>query len=113
MKKKRFSVEQIVAVLKQAELGLPVVDLIREVGITEVSLRRRFQLPIALIDLAYTDSDVILSMTPNHWGVMDAGWIRDRSDRLARCRDGRGEYSGQMSTTSFAAAVGATFRLPG
>ena len=33
--KKRFSVEQIVAVLKQAELGLPVSDLIRKVGISE------------------------------------------------------------------------------
>ena len=33
--KKRFSVEQIVAVLKQAELGLPVADLIRKVGISE------------------------------------------------------------------------------
>ncbi len=29
MRKKRFSVEQIVAVLKQAKLGLPVADLIR------------------------------------------------------------------------------------
>lgn len=28
MKKKRFSIEQIVAVLKQAELGMPVADLI-------------------------------------------------------------------------------------
>jgi len=35
MKKKRFSVEQIVAVLKQAEMGMPVADLIRKVGITE------------------------------------------------------------------------------
>lgn len=35
MKKKRFSTEQIVAVLKQAELGLPVSDLIRQVGISE------------------------------------------------------------------------------
>ena len=35
MKRKRFSVEQIVAVLKQAELGTPVADLIRKVGITE------------------------------------------------------------------------------
>ena len=32
MKKKRFSIEQIVAVLKQAELGMPVADLIRQVG---------------------------------------------------------------------------------
>jgi hypothetical protein len=30
MRKKRFSVEQIVAVLKQAERGLPVEDLIRQ-----------------------------------------------------------------------------------
>ena len=27
MKKKRFSIEQIVAVLKQAELGMPVAEL--------------------------------------------------------------------------------------
>jgi hypothetical protein len=35
--KKRFSVEQIVAVLKQAEVGVPV-ELIRQVGITEQTL---------------------------------------------------------------------------
>ena len=33
VKRKRFSVEQIVAVLKQAELGVPVAELIRQVGI--------------------------------------------------------------------------------
>jgi putative transposase len=33
VKKKRFSVEQIVAVLKQAELGVPVAEVIRKVGI--------------------------------------------------------------------------------
>jgi putative transposase len=33
MRKKRFSVEQIVAVLKQAELGLLTADLIRKMGI--------------------------------------------------------------------------------
>jgi hypothetical protein len=32
MKKKRFSIEQIVAVLKQAELGMPVADLIQQGG---------------------------------------------------------------------------------
>ena len=32
--KKRFSVEQIVAVLKQAELGMPVAELIRRIGIS-------------------------------------------------------------------------------
>jgi putative transposase len=40
VKRKRFSVEQIVAVLKQAELGLPVADLIRQVGISEQTYYR-------------------------------------------------------------------------
>ena len=33
--KKQILVEQIVAILKQAELGLPVADLIRQLGISE------------------------------------------------------------------------------
>ncbi len=40
MKRKRFSVEQIVAVLKQAELGMPVADIIRQVGISEQTFYR-------------------------------------------------------------------------
>ena len=40
MKRKRFSVEQIVAVLKQAEIGVPVAELIRQVGISEQTLYR-------------------------------------------------------------------------
>lgn len=40
MKKKRFSVEQIVAVLKQAQLGMPVADLIRQIGISEQTFYR-------------------------------------------------------------------------
>ncbi len=39
-KRKRFSVEQIVAVLKQAELGLPVADLVRQTGISEQTFYR-------------------------------------------------------------------------
>ena len=35
MKRKRFSVEQIVAVLKQAELGMAVADIVRQTGISE------------------------------------------------------------------------------
>src|SRR5579863_4099578 len=35
VKKKRFNVEQIVAVLKQAEAGVPLVELIRRMGISE------------------------------------------------------------------------------
>jgi putative transposase len=38
--KKRFSVEQIVAVLKQAELGLSVADLTRRMGISEQTFCR-------------------------------------------------------------------------
>ena len=40
MKKKRFSVEQITAVLKQAETGAPVGDLSRQVGISEQTFYR-------------------------------------------------------------------------
>jgi len=40
VKKKRFSVAQIVAVLKEAELGTPVADLIRKVGISEQTFYR-------------------------------------------------------------------------
>ena len=40
MKRKRFSVEQIVAVLKQAELGLSVTDLVRQTGISEQTFYR-------------------------------------------------------------------------
>jgi putative transposase len=40
MKRKRFSVEQIVGVLKQAEIGVPVAELLRKVGISEQTLYR-------------------------------------------------------------------------
>lgn len=40
MKRKRMSNEQIVAILKQAELGVPVADSIRHVGIAEQTFNR-------------------------------------------------------------------------
>jgi len=40
MRKSRFSVEQIVASLKQVELGMPVSDLIRQLGISEQTFYR-------------------------------------------------------------------------
>lgn len=40
VKQKRFCVEQIVAVLKQAELGAPVADLIRQLGIAKQTCYR-------------------------------------------------------------------------
>ena len=41
MKQKRFSVEQIAAVLKQAEVGVPVAELIRKAGISQQTFYRR------------------------------------------------------------------------
>ena len=35
MRKKRFSVEQILGILKQAEVGVPIGELVRHVGISE------------------------------------------------------------------------------
>jgi putative transposase len=40
VKRKRLSVEQIVAVLKQAELGMSVADVTRQVGISEQTFYR-------------------------------------------------------------------------
>jgi putative transposase len=38
--RRRFSVEQITAILKQADLGTPVADLCRKVGVSEQSIYR-------------------------------------------------------------------------
>lgn len=40
MRRKRYSVEQIVAAFKQAELGMPAADLIRQPGISEQTYYR-------------------------------------------------------------------------
>jgi putative transposase len=40
VKKKRFSVEQITGILKQAELGAPIAELCRQHGISEQSYYR-------------------------------------------------------------------------
>jgi len=40
VKQKRFNVEQIVAVLKRAEAGVPLAELIRRVGISEQTFYR-------------------------------------------------------------------------
>jgi putative transposase len=40
VKQKRFSVDQIVAVLKQADAGVPLAELIRRVGISEQTFYR-------------------------------------------------------------------------
>lgn len=40
MRRSRFSVEQIVAILKQAELGMPVADIVWRVGISQQTFYR-------------------------------------------------------------------------
>ena len=40
MKRKRYSVEQIVAAVKQHELGTPVADIVRKLGIAEQTFYR-------------------------------------------------------------------------
>jgi putative transposase len=37
VKKKRFAVAQIVVILKQAKLGISIAELIRQVGISELT----------------------------------------------------------------------------
>lgn len=40
MKRKHFPAEQIVAVVKQAELGMAVGDIVRQLGISEQTFYR-------------------------------------------------------------------------
>ena len=40
MKRKRFSVEQITGILKQADIGTPIAELCRQHGISEQSYYR-------------------------------------------------------------------------
>jgi putative transposase len=40
MKKKRFSVEQIIGLLKQAQMGVPVAEVIRKAGLSEQTFYR-------------------------------------------------------------------------
>src|ERR1700732_4385693 len=40
MRKKRFTVEQMIGVLKQAEVGVPVAEVIRNAGISEQTFYR-------------------------------------------------------------------------
>ena len=51
MKCKRFSVEQIVAVLKQAEAGVPIAELIRRAGQPGLEELRAMGPPLTQADI--------------------------------------------------------------
>ena len=67
MKRKRFSVEQIVVVLKQAELGLSVAELTRQVGISEQTFYRWKK------QYGGLQSDQVRKLTVNLDQLMQAG----------------------------------------
>jgi len=62
--KKRFSVEQIVAVLKQVELGMPVADVIRQVGISEQTFSLRLKKLVAELSL---DKAILQDINAKKW----------------------------------------------
>ncbi|MBE0592373.1 MAG: transposase [Gemmatimonadales bacterium] len=40
VKRRKFSIEQVAAALRQVEMGLPVADLVRQLGISELTFHR-------------------------------------------------------------------------
>jgi len=40
VKRRRFSIEQVAAALRQVEMGMPVADLVRQLGISELTFQR-------------------------------------------------------------------------
>lgn len=87
MKHKRFSGEQIVAVLKQAEAGLPVAELIHMFSVPGkpvYGLGRRRRVPDASQEAFY---EIGLTRC-SYWRFVVGGEFGDRALRLARiaCR---------------------------
>lgn len=68
MKKKRFSVEQITGILKQAELGTPIAELYRQHGVSEQSF--------------YRWKKVYGGMLP--WEARELKQLRDENTKLKR-----------------------------
>lgn len=82
MKHKRFSVEQIVAVLKQAEAGLPVAELIHMFSVPGkpvYGLGRRRRVPDASQEAFY---EIGLTRC-SYWRFVVGGEFGDRALRLA------------------------------
>ena len=79
MKKKRFSVEQIVGVLKQAQVGVPVAEVIRKAGISEQTFYRWKAKYAGLeVDEVRIATQTCLIMT-----VFDESWAQKWSHSIA------------------------------
>ena len=79
MKKKRFSAEQIVAILRQAELGTPLAELIREVGISEQTF---YQWKRKLIGLEVDQAEQVKLMAEENSRLRRINRLRGRPSRV-------------------------------
>ena len=70
MKKKRFSVQQMVGVLKQAEVGVPIGEWVRQVGISEQTFYRWRK---EYGGLKREPANRLLSLRPPPWPQQSAG----------------------------------------
>jgi putative transposase len=73
MKKRRFSVEHIVGVLKQADVGVPVAELIRKVGISEQTFYRWKKQYVGL------ESDQVREMIDVDDEIVDIEYVSHRT----------------------------------
>lgn len=101
MKKKRFSVEQIVTILKQAELGMPVAELIRRVGISEQTFYRWKKQNLGLeVDevrspsKARFNSALFCQTQQNHGNWMPGGYLTVSSNASAPVQESCGRSCG-------------------
>ena len=95
MKNKRFSVEQIMGVQKQAQVGVPVAEVIRKVGI---SGRVHSRYTRRLGDLPWDGSRFAFCCQPGSSSAraMDAGDASSRSRFQASHHDMPGGLFGQL-----------------
>ena len=67
MRKKRFSVEQMIGILKQAEVGVPVAEVIRRAGISEQMFYRWKAKYAGLLELVRIGSRPRHPTRPGAW----------------------------------------------
>jgi transposase len=75
VKQKRFSVEQIVAVLKQSEAGVPLAELLRRVGVSEQTFYRWKKQYVGLNNLTVS----VLLLSSFLWSPHSPKYFRRRN----------------------------------